>query len=451
MQAISEKFIHSRFAAFPNRSGDSQTRSHVRALPERIKVDPIIRWAFAAFLFSIPYETLDAGLSDNAFSLSKLTGYLFIMTALLQPRTSFRRIPLAVWCFGCYLVIYVLTSFYQAPEFQAEIVKRLITLIQMLVLLWISANLLRSLQTVTYALGGFAFSCVVLSVLQLLGITRVAYRGWDNRASALGENPNIIASVLALGLLTLIWFTYRRSKGYWVLKVLSWPFALLIIIAIVDTGSRGAPVALAIGALTIALSKSLGRSRLLNVTVILVLLGAVIWLSYYEENVRGRWLRTFETGSMAGREKRFPEAWNMFLAHPIVGWGPVANYMELGVRIQKPGGDPHNLYLWVLTEVGLAGAIPYFAGLAICFSVAWQGRRGRHGVLPLALFLTVAAINMSTTWQSRKLHWLVLGYALAATPPVYYRRVTSRVGRSRMTPGMVLSVPWGPPNRPGLT
>src|SRR5262249_54298880 len=164
---------------------------------------------------------------------------------------------------------------------------------------------------------------------------------------------------------------------------------------------------------------------------ILILLGAVIWLSYYEENVRGRWLRTFETGSMAGREKRFPEAWNMFMSHPIVGWGPVANYMELGVRIHKVGGDPHNLYLWVLTEVGLAGALPYFAGLAICFSVAWQGRRGPHGVLPLALFLTVAAINMSTTWQTRKLHWLVLGYALAAAPPSY-RRLTSLVERPRI-------------------
>src|SRR5262249_37792546 len=148
------------------------TRERAQALRADTKVDPIIRWAFAMFLFSIPYETLDAGLSDNAFSLSKLTGYLFILTALLQPRTSFRRIPLALWCFGTYLLVYVLTSLYQAPEFRAEIVNRLVTLVRMLVLLWISANLLRSVQTVTYALGGFAFSCVVLSVLQLLGVTR---------------------------------------------------------------------------------------------------------------------------------------------------------------------------------------------------------------------------------------------------------------------------------------
>src|SRR5215475_11259233 len=80
-----------------------QTNSEVRASLNPVRVDPIIRWAFAAFLFSIPFETLDTGLSDNAFSISKLTGYLFILTAMLQPRTSFRRIPFAIWCFVLYL------------------------------------------------------------------------------------------------------------------------------------------------------------------------------------------------------------------------------------------------------------------------------------------------------------------------------------------------------------
>jgi O-antigen ligase len=408
-----------------------QVNPEIRASLNPVRVDPIIRWAFAAFLFSIPFETLDTGLSDNAFSISKLTGYVFILTAMLQPRTSFRKIPTAVWCFALYLLVYVLAGLYQEPEFQPEILKRLLTLIQMLVLLWISANLLKSPETVNYALGGFAFSCIFLSVLQLLGVTSVAYRGWDNRVSALGENPNIIASVLALGLLVLVWFLYKRSRGFWLLKFLSWPFGLLIIIAIVDTGSRGAPVALAAGALTLAFSKSSGRSRLLNVLVILLLLGGVIWLSYHEENVRSRWQRTFELGSMAGRETRFPAAWQMFLSHPLVGWGPVVNYMELAPRIHRPGGDPHNLYLWVLTEVGLVGALPYFAGLAICFLVAWNGKRGPQGVLPLALLVTVIVINMTTTWQTRKLHWLVLGYALSATPG-YVRRVVKPVRRPEL-------------------
>jgi len=397
------------------------------------RVDPIIRWAFAAFLFSIPFETLEAGLGEGYFSLSKLTGYVFILVACLQPKTSFRRFPAAFWCFSLYLAVYVVAALYQDPEYRGEIIQRLLTLVQMLVLLWASSNLLRSEQTVRHVLGAFSAACVFLSVLQLLGITSVTWQGGENRISALGEQPNMIAAVLALGLLILV--SFARDGRLRPFTLLAWPCGLLIIIAIVDTGSRGVPIALAAGVMALALGKSAKRTRVRDALIVLFVLGAIGWLSYYDETVRDRWLKTFEHGSMAGREKLFPLAWQMFLERPLVGWGPVANYKELSARMYMPVGDPHNLYLWVLTEVGLAGGLPYFVGLLFCLLTAWKGRHGPQGILPLALLLTVLVNNMATSWQTRKLHWLVLGYALAAVPwPAVGRRLVPVWARAKRTP-----------------
>ena len=398
----------------------SRPSSPPRVMPA-CRVDAIVRWAFAVFLFSIPFETLEIGLGQGNFSLSRLTGYVFILVACLQPKTSFRRFPAVFWWFSLYLSVYVFAALYEGPEYRVEIIVQLLTLVQMLVLLWISSNLLRSEQTVRHVLGAFAGACVFLSALQLLGITSVVYHSSDHRISALDENPNIIAAVLALGLLILV--TFARDGRLRPFTLLAWPCGLLIIIAIVDTGSRGVPVALAAGVMALVLAESAKRTRVRNALVVLFVLGALGWLSFQDETVRDRWFRTFEQGSMAGREQRFPAAWQMFLERPLVGWGPVANIKELAVRIDMPGGDPHNLYLWVLTEVGVVGAIPYFVGLLSCLLAAWRGRHGPQGILPLALLLTVLVNNMSTSWQTRKPHWLVLGYALAAVPWPAIRRL----------------------------
>ena len=53
-----------------------------------------------------------------------------------------------------------------------------------------------------------------------------------------------------------------------------------------------------------------------------------------------------------------PEAWNMFIQAPIMGWGPGNHIIELGSRFGRKPLDTHNGYLWVLTETGLAGQSP---------------------------------------------------------------------------------------------
>ena len=119
----------------------------------------------------------------------------------------------------------------------------------------------------------------------------------------------------------------------------------------------------------------------------------------------------------------------MFLDRPIMGWGHEVNTIELGLRLGDRPRDTHNTYLWVLTEEGLAGGLPYFAGLALCARAAWRGRRSAYGLIPLSLLSTVLVVSLSLTWQYRKVNWLVLGLALAGEKP-FQSRASGRVARS---------------------
>jgi O-antigen ligase len=117
---------------------------------------------------------------------------------------------------------------------------------------------------------------------------------------------------------------------------------------------------------------------------------------------------------MSGRENIMPEAWNMFIQEPIMGWGPGNHIIELGSRFGRKPLDTHNGYLWVLTETGLAGAIPYFVALWLCLRSAWRARYGPEGSLPLALLVCAFLVNMSITWHFRKVLWLILAYGVAS-------------------------------------
>lgn len=160
-----------------------------------------------------------------------------------------------------------------------------------------------------------------------------------------------------------------------------------------------------------------GQSTLrLKITFVAILAICLLVLAVSENPaVRARWDRTFSEGNMSGRERIMPLAWNMFIQSPIVGWGTGKNIAELGMRFgrDKPV-DTHNGYLWVLTETGLAGAVPYFFALWLCLRAAWRARHGPEGSLPLALLVCVFLVNMTLTWHYRKVLWLILAYSVAS-------------------------------------
>jgi hypothetical protein len=399
----------------------------------------IVRYAYYAFIFSFPFEEIlvDLGIGTGNFSPPKLIGYIFVVVALLQPHLCFRRPPKAFWYFVAYLLVFVFLGVLLESEFQGRVVVQFFRFCQLLILFWISYNLMRYEKVVKGTFLMLATSCTLLAILQMLGITSRII-GQDRIAAAAG-NPNTLSAVLSLGLLALIGLAYSRKERDTKVRWLAWLSFGVLIIAIVATGSRGPVVALAVG-FSIFLLKGRSLVSILKAGLIVLLgIGSLIWASYHVEPVRERWEKTFVEGNMAKREQIFPAAWEMFQEKPLTGWGPIRNNYELGARLGEKRvrrldtdgqRDAHNLYLSILTETGLLGAVPFFIALWLCWRAAWRARDSIQGVLPMAMLACLLVINLTGTWHDRKLFWVVPAYALASSSyvavPILAKPVTRR-------------------------
>jgi O-antigen ligase len=317
---------------------------------------------------------------------------------------------------------------------------------QLLVLFWIAYNLMRSPRVARETLFALVAGCALLMVLQLTGMkstTADALKDLE-RSTALGENPNTVSAILALGLLALLGLVYGPGKSVLQHRWLVLPVLGLMGIAIIQTGSRGGIVALATG-LALLLAGGTGPSRARNLAVVALGIGFLACASYLTEATRVRFQAALEGGDLAKREQTYPTALQMALERPLLGWGPSNNNWELGVRIGQPREhlwkDPHNLILHALTATGLAGTIPLLLGLWLCVKAAWRARASAHGALPLALLGTLLVINLKGPWLQCKLHWLLLAYALAAGSYVAIGRSHALVSRSGTVP------PNAPPDR----
>jgi O-antigen ligase len=355
-------------------------------------------------------------------------GYAFIAIALLQPAVCFRFPPSAFWWFAAYLSVYAFLGTTQGNAYTDLMVVRLFTLMQLLVLFWISLNLFQYEQICKQALVAFVSSCFVVVLLQLSIV--ITTGGSYQRLTAFGDNANEFGGKLGLGMLALVGVAYGRRLPDRTIGLLAWLGCVLAAAGIVLTGSRGAMLSVILGFAFLVI----GGSSRAKLQVGLLAVGGVVFLIssvYSNDEVLRRWEMALVEGSMSGREDILPAAWNMFTEKPFLGWGPIVNYHELGSRFDRFDLDTHNTYLWILTETGLVGAFPFFVGLWLAVHAAWNARKGSEGNVPIAMLMCLLLINMSGTWHLRKLFWVTIAYALASGSMVVVKSHRSSYSRMR--------------------
>jgi hypothetical protein len=298
---------------------------------------------------------------------------------------------------------------------------------QALVMFWMAYNLLRFPEVFLPTLRMFVLSCIGYALLQLSGYGAYEISG---RVSALQENLNSAATVLALGLVSAVGIAYGRRRGSLSAKLWAWVGFALMGAGVVKTASRGGLLALGAGIGVLTLRQGSTWVRLRNAFLVLLGVVALGAMASTFDVSRSRWTRTFEKG-FGPRERIYPAAMKMIREKPIDGWGAGVMVRELGLRTRVDRRDTHDLYLWVLAEDGILGAIPYFLGLWLSIRAAWRGRLQTYGVVPLALLAVDLVANLTLTWGARKLHWLVLALALASAEPLIRRPLRRLVSRNR--------------------
>ncbi len=376
----------------------------------------IIRWLFYAFVLSLPFETLGEGW----FEPTTILGGLLLLSALLQPGLFLRWPPKGFWCFIVYLYVFASLSLLEPSQYRSLTLLSVFLLAQLTVLGWIGFSLMRDRQTAEWAFLTLGAGCVLLSLLQVTGIAgrAVEVDAAIVRVTAFGFHPNNLARILMLGMLALVGLTFGRSRSLLRPIFITWPFILLIAIALVQTGSRGGLIALAAGMMTLVLRRGPIMMKVLNGVGLVVMLGIFLLVAMQSDVMRARFEETIEEGDLARRELIYPTAFDMFMDKPLLGWGPIASTYELGIRLGHPEEEtknPHNLILFGLVSTGIVGSLPLFIGIGLAVLSGWKTRHGPHGILPLAMVVAVLVANMSGLWLFNKLHWLVMAYALAST------------------------------------
>lgn len=375
-----------------------------------VTIHPLVRWAFFGFVFSLPFEYPNRSF---AYEITMMTAAAFLATTVIQPRACFRAPPAAVWWLFGFLYAFGASYVATGGRDPSGTFKLFLLLVLIVLVVWVGGNLLREERIRTGALVMLAAGCVLLALLQLSNVANA--RGDElERATVLGQNSNRTGRMLSLGMLAIIGLAYaRRNRFPWLGKI-AWGIIPALGIAILQGGSRGALLALALALSVFALSGRSFAVQMRNAVVTMVLLVLLAVAALMSPLMQARFGKA-EAGNLAGREKIFPAAWSMVRDRPLLGWGPGNNKDELAVRLRLPpqlhaSRDTHNLILEVLTSTGLIGGFFYFVALALCARTAWRARHGTEGLIPAAMMIAMLAGNMSGNYLMYMPYSFVLAY-----------------------------------------
>ena len=417
--------------------------NRARRSPAGAATPVLLQGGLYLLIASIPFEYPERSIP---LEIPTLTGAVFLLGTLLYPRRCYGRVPTPVVWFGAYLLVFLLAMIASGGEYTAPAISEFVVVLQGVLVLLAAGNLLRDEKVATRSLVTLVLACTIRAALPFLGFARTSSAVWTGgeRVSALGQNANSAAMILAAGLIALIGLAYGRGASRWGL-ILAGLMGALLGFAVLETGSRGGLASLVGGVLVFALAADTLRARVRNAAIAALAISLLILGILHLPVIKNRLEDSMKTGNMAGREQLYPALWTMFLEKPALGWGPVANTYELAARIgerERPLRAAHNIVLELLTSSGIVGAIPFLLGGWLCVRAAWRSRRGPHGVLPLALFCSVFLSNMSGDWIAGKLIWVVLAYAYASErwQPALHLPVPAKLP---LAPAPVLAAPSG--------
>jgi len=249
--------------------------------------------------------------------------------------------------------------------------------------------------------------------------------GWgEGRLSAAGQNPNELAVIMALAAQALIGFGIDQTRRNKWIRVTFMAVSLLPLITMVYTGSRGGIIAFLTGVAVYALPYRKSKRKMIAILGAAITVVGVLYFVVNDQSTMSRFERSYKKGETAGRDRLFAVSAEMIAEKPLLGWQPIVYSYELASREGRNGPraghylqgprDAHNLFLHLLVEVGLLGALPFLIGLGLCMRAAWTARIGSLGLLPLTWLITMIVANTSGTWMVAKLLWLVLALNLAS-------------------------------------
>jgi O-antigen ligase len=373
-----------------------------------------------AFVASIPFESIGAsgqGVEAVPGTISKALGITWAVFCLINPNVPLRWMHRTIIAVAMFLGILCTRTLLIDPALLPDAAEYLLMLAQLIAMSWLVINVISNrpklYETIAWV---YAVSCVVLGLLQVLGLTTTELEG--GRVTAFGEDPNIMCGKLAVGLVLMIGLTWGRAgTGVW--KML---FGLLtcpvMVISILGSGSRGGMVAMLAGLGVLLWPVFMARggiARILRATLLLAGLFGIFYGISTASVLTDRWNLVIDGRDFAKRQLLYPEALDMLVRKPLTGWGPIQNYQELAERMHdnEATQSTENTFLWALTSVGILGSLPFFYFIYYAVRSSWRARKTFLGWTPIAALVTILISGCTVEWQHNKVFWLALSMSTA--------------------------------------
>ncbi|WP_160674177.1 O-antigen ligase family protein [Clostridium sp. C8-1-8] len=219
-------------------------------------------------------------------------------------------------------------------------------------------------------ISGYMISALIVSLLGIADFIQhykpnesIQYILTTARVKATLGHPNTLGAYLVLAIFPAIMIA-MRSKG--LTRILYSGLSVLIVVNIGMTFSRGAWIALALGAVLIAI--------LYNWKFIFVYIIPIAYLPF-NPNIMAR-INQFGNAEMnLGRQRLWSAAGKMLKEHPIFGVGSgnfivnfkdyVKRFPELQIVEPEPI-PPHNSYIKMFAELGVVGGVLF---IILCLEI----------------------------------------------------------------------------------
>jgi len=192
---------------------------------------------------------------------------------------------------------------------------------------------------------------------------------------------------------------------------------IIMVLAISLTGSRGAIISAAAAAVFLYW----GKRRSMRAVLLLILISAIIIMlvpRYIPPEVEERYsLKNILASQGAGRFPLWETAIIAFGKRPLTGWGYDSfSKLTSGKLAYLHGQVTHNIYLQVLSEIGVVGIFSLIMGLFASFRYAYrQSDRNPFYRAIAASLIGVAISSVSLGTLNYKYFWLTAMLALTTT------------------------------------
>jgi O-antigen ligase len=386
--------------------------------------------AGVALFATVTFFVLIPGIGASFVSVVKLAGAALLLSLgrTIGRRTLLQDHPV-VAALAVALATWAIASALWAPNVDRARTRAL-TLILSIVLVFIVYGAIRKRRHARWLVRGYVAGAVLSALVGLALPT--SSQGDGSRLSGGIGDPNELALVLVPAL-ALAFFAIPGSRGAierWVLGA----SATIIALALLETGSRGGLIALAVSATAALILGGQARPRVLAAVLGCGALGLTYFVLVAPPDVRGRVVH-FTAGGGSGRTDLWSVARRVASDHPVLGVG-IGNFQEVEPayasrttnlsEVDLVVDDPHlvhNSYLELVAELGIPGLAIFVALLGAAIALGWRAVRAfaRSGDSDLELIARGLLVGLSgmlaasffLSAEYEKQLWLLVGFAAA--------------------------------------